>query len=183
MKKLSRGHIYTPTNLNSNILRRLSENDTCLRRIKFSSYNIGSHGVHTLSEVLRYNTNLTALDLSSNSIGVEGAKSLAKLLQYQSTMMSSSSSTTSESHNNININVEGGIKTLMLCDNNLRNEGMKVLADALEGSIIEDLWIDDNCIGASGLSILTEALKRNTKLTRLHLRHNTFQSLKPLIDW
>lgn len=180
MKKLSRGHIYTPTNLNSNILRRLSENDTCLRRIKFSSYNIGSHGVHTLSEVLRYNTNLTALDLSSNSIGVEGAKSLAKLLQYQSTMMSSSSSTT-ESHNNIN--VEGGIKTLMLCDNNLRNEGMKVLADALEGSIIENLWIDDNCIGASGFSILTEALKRNTKLTRLHLRHNTFQSLQPLIDW
>ena len=150
MKKLSRGHIYTPTNLNSNILRRLSENDTCLRRIKFSLYNIGSHGVHTLSEVLRYNTNLTALDLSSNSIGVEGAKSLAKLLQYQSTMMSSSSSTT-ESHNNIN--VEGGIKTLMLCDNNLRNEGMKVLADALEGSIIENLWIDDNCIGASGFSI------------------------------
>ena len=180
MKKLSRGHIYTPTNLNSNILRRLSENDTCLRRIKFSSYNIGSHGVHTLSEVLRYNTNLTALDLSSNSIGVEGAKSIAKLLQYQSTMMSTSSSTT-ESHNNIN--VEGGIKTLMLCDNNLRNEGMKVLADALEGSIIEHLWIDDNCIGASGLSILTEALKRNTKLTRLHLRHNTFQSLQPLIDW
>ena len=180
MKKLSRGHISTPTNLNSNILRRLSENDTCLRRIKFSSYNIGSHGVHTLSEVLRYNTNLTALDLSSNSIGVEGAKSLAKLLQYQSTMMSSSSSTT-ESHNNIN--VEGGIKTLMLCDNNLRNEGMKVLADALEGSIIEHLWIDDNCIGASGFYILTEALKRNTKLTRLHLRHNTFQSLQPLIDW
>ena len=177
MKKLSRGHIYMPTNLNSNILRRLSENDTCLRRIKFSSYNIGSHGVHTLSEVLRYNTNLTALDLSSNSIGVEGAKSIATLLQYQSTMMSSSTM----SHNNVN--VEGGIKTLMLCDNNLRNEGMKVLADALEGSIIEDLWIDDNCIGASGLSILTEALKRNTKLTRLHLRHNTFQSLQPLIDW
>jgi len=59
---------------------------------------------------------------------------------------------------------------------------MKVLANALEGSIIEHLWIDDNCIGASGLSILTEALKRNTKLTRLHLRHNTFQSLQPLIE-
>eukprot|EP00571_Detonula_confervacea_P001648 CAMPEP_0172330254 /NCGR_PEP_ID=MMETSP1058-20130122/61307_1 /TAXON_ID=83371 /ORGANISM="Detonula confervacea, Strain CCMP 353" /LENGTH=213 /DNA_ID=CAMNT_0013047461 /DNA_START=2180 /DNA_END=2821 /DNA_ORIENTATION=- len=75
----------------------------------------------------------------------------------------------------------GGIKTLILGDNNLRDEGMKAIADALENSLIENLWIDDNCIGALGFAVLAGVLQKNSVLKRLHLRHNSFQSLSPLI--
>lgn len=169
MKKLLRIP-YTPTNLNNNLIDRLGKNDFSLVRIIFSSRNLGSQGIHILCEALRTNTNLMALDLSSNSIGPEGAKSIARLLQHQ-TMIASS-----------NDAKEGGIKTLILGDNNLRDEGIKAMADALENSMIENLWIDDNCIGASGLAVLADAIKRNPSLKRLHLRHNSFQSLSPLIS-
>lgn len=170
MKKLSR-LIYTPTNLNQKLLDRLRENDNSLVRLIFSSRNLGSQGVQVLAEALQTNTNLTALDLSSNSIGSEGANIIALLLQHQATMIA-----------NDNYVEEGGIKTLILGDNNLRDDGIKAMADALENSLIENLWIDDNCIGAKGFALLASALLKNSKLKRLHLHHNSFQSLSPLID-
>jgi len=130
-----------------------------------------------LSEALQYNTNLTALDLSSNSIGLNGVKAIAELLQYQ-TMMS----TESTDDNNDDNKLVGGIKTLIMSDNNLRNEGIKVMADALENSLLEHLWLDENSISAAGLNMLANGLKNNTRLHRLHLSHNTFQSLSPLIS-
>ena len=139
-------HTFTPTNLNHSILHRLRNNDTDLRRIIFCSRDLGSKGTLNLSEALRYNTNLTALDISSNSIGLNGIKAIAELLQYQ-TMMS----TESANDNNDNDNVVGGIKTLILSGNNLRNDqGMKVMADALENSLLEHLWLDENSISAAG---------------------------------
>ena len=194
MKRLSQGYIYTPCHLNNITSHRLSGNDISLRRIIFPSRNLGSEGVSTLTEALRYNTNLIGLDLRSNNIGVGGVKSLAKLLQIQNqdTMLSSSPTSTSvsesesnnheEQHHSHNNNV-GGIKTLMLCENNLRNDGVKILSDTLiDNNIIEHLWLDDNCIGVFGLTMLAEALTQNVKLNRLHLRHNAFQSLAPLIQ-
>ncbi|KAL7542999.1 hypothetical protein ACHAXR_012283 [Thalassiosira sp. AJA248-18] len=164
MKRLRRA-IYTPTNLNSKILQRVRENDCSLTRVIFSSRNLGHQGVTILTQALQSNTNLAALDLSSNSIESEGAHSVALLLQHQ-TMMARG----------------GGIRTLILGDNNLRDDGVKSMADALAKNImLENLSIDDNCIGASGLALLADALRSNTSLRRLHLRHNSFQSLSPLI--
>lgn len=168
MKKLTR-QIYTPTNLNHSLLFRLQQNDQSLVRVIFSSRDLGPRGAHTLVEALRENTNLKALDLSSNSLGPEGAKSIAFLLQYQAMMASSNG----EEH--------GGVNTLLLGDNNLRDDGVRSIACALEGSSIESLSIDDNRVGATGLAVLCDALGRNSKLKRLHLSHNSFQSLSPLI--
>ena len=166
MKELSR-QIYTPTNLNSTLLSRLHHDDSSLVRIIFSSRNLGSAGVSVLTKALRFNTRLQAVDLSHNSIGTDGAKSIAMLLHHQ-TMHASDS--------------EGGIRTLILGDNNLRDEGVNAIADAIANDIIlENLSIDDNRIGASGLARLADALYRNTRLKRLHLQHNSFQSLAPLI--
>lgn len=168
MKKLS-GHIYTPTDLNKNLLHRLRANDNTLVRIIFSSRNLGSGGVRILAEELQINTKLRALDLSHNSIGQQGASAIAFLLQQQ--MMIAS---------NRNVK-EGGIKTLILSDNSLRDEGINAISYALEKSLLECLWLDDNAIGATGLAVLSEALQKNSSLKRLHIRHNSFQSISPLI--
>lgn len=168
MKKLSR-HIYTPTNLNQNLLRRLRANDSALVRIIFSSRNLGSQGVRILMESLQMNTKLNALDLSSNSIGPQGASAIALFLHHQ--MMISRS----------NSMEEGGIKTLILGDNSLCDEGVKALAYVLENSLLESLWIDNNFIGARGLATLSDALQKNSRMRRLHLHSNSFQSVTPLI--
>jgi hypothetical protein len=76
----------------------------------------------------------------------------------------------------------GGIRTLMLGGNDIRDDGAEAIADAIGRDVaLESLWMDDNHIGASGLALLAEALTRNTNLSRLHLRHNWFQSPQPLI--
>ncbi|KAL7486915.1 hypothetical protein ACHAW6_012512 [Cyclotella cf. meneghiniana] len=56
------------------------------------------------------------------------------------------------------------------------------MANALEkNEPLESVWIDNSCIGASGLEILARSLVNNKKLKKLHLSHNSFQSLHPLI--
>ncbi|KAL7552408.1 hypothetical protein ACHAWF_015643 [Thalassiosira exigua] len=166
MKSLRRT-VYTPTNLNHNILHRLREDDDSLVRIIFSSRDLGSRGVNVLAQALWTNSHLKDLDLSSNSVGPEGANYMSILLQHQARNM---------------IAGNGGIRTLMLGDNNLGDDGVGDIADALDKNIMfETLWIDDNRIGAAGLAILAEALRRNTQLKRLHLQHNSFQSLSSLI--
>ena len=122
-----------------------------------------------LAEALRSNNRLKALDLSSNSIGPSGAYFVGVLLRRQSMIAGGMSAT------------DGGIKTLILSDNDLRDAGVREMAQALESSLIECLWIDGNRISANGLAALAESLQRNTNLKRLHIHHNSFQSLSPLI--
>eukprot|EP00984_Skeletonema_dohrnii_P016764 scaffold7499_cov81-Skeletonema_dohrnii-CCMP3373.AAC.6 len=128
MKRLRRV-IYTPTNLNQNLLHRLQNNDTTLIRIIFSSRNLGNTGVTTLMRSLEGNTHLSALDLSSNRIETAGALSIASLLIYQGR---------SNCCNNImsaitnNISSSRGIRTLILGDNNLHDDGVNAIAYALE---------------------------------------------------
>ncbi len=185
MKRLRRV-IYTPTNLNPNLLHRLHNNDTTLIRIIFSSRNLGDTGVATLMQALEGNTNLSALDLSSNRIETAGALSIASLLMYQgrsnccdNIIMSAIANNDNTTTNN---NSCSGIRTLILGDNNLHDDGVNSIAYALESNkILESLMLDDNCIGARGLTVLANSLRKNYNLERLHLKHNSFQSLAPLI--
>mmetsp|Transcript_43948 Transcript_43948/g.92481 ORF Transcript_43948/g.92481 Transcript_43948/m.92481 type:complete len:292 (+) Transcript_43948:79-954(+) len=173
MKRLSR-IIYTPiSTLDCSLLCRLHKNDSSLVRIIFSSRNLGSEGVNSLTQALQSNTNLTELDLSSNSIGSEGARLIASLLLHQlKTMIANGKSS----------EANGGIKTLLLADNHLGDAGLRAMAEALEKNIkLENLWIDENSISAKGLAILANALRENSNLKRLHIWHNSFQSISPLI--
>lgn len=122
-----------------------------------------------LAEALRSNNKLKALDLSSNSIGPSGAHFVGLMLRHQSMIVDG-------------MNMGGGVKTLILSDNNLRDAGVRSISQALENSIIECLWIDGNCISANGLAVMADALQRNSNLKRLHIHHNSFQSLSPLIS-
>jgi hypothetical protein len=189
MKRLRRV-IYTPTNLNQNLLYRLQNNDNTLIRIIFSCRNLGNTGVTTLMSALEGNTHLSALDLSSNRIETEGALSIASLLMYQGQSDNCNSSSNSNSNmsaitNNKSIDNASssrGIRTLILGDNNLLDDGVNAIAYALEtNQLLESLMLDDNCIGARGLAVLADSLRKNYKLERLHLKHNSFQSLSPLI--
>lgn len=118
-----------------------------------------------LTDALRDNTRLTELDLSSNRIESLGARSIASLLSIQTKPGG------------------GGIKTLILGENLLRDEGVTSIAYALEkNESLISLWIDDNFIGAAGLAVLSSSLKRNSTLERIHLKHNSFQSILPLIE-
>lgn len=186
--------IYTPTNLNQHLINRLQNNDDNLIRIIFSSRNLGSSGVATLMHALKGNTHLCALDLSSNRIEAEGALSIASLLMYQGTGGGCHQSSRSENYNGKNMSsnnsmiVSGnsggsrGIKTLILCDNNLLDEGVHAIATALEtNQLLESLMLDDNYIGVRGLVTLANSLMKNSRLERLHLKHNSFTSLSPLI--
>lgn len=182
MKRLSsRSSVYTPiSTLNTNLLHRLNKNDTSLVRIIFSSRNLGSQGVNILTQSLLSNTNLRELDLSSNSIGLEGAHSITSLLRHQAT----SNNNNMIANNGNTSDEKWGIATLKLCDNSLYDIGTKEIANALENDdvLLSDLWLDDNFIGATALAHLANALRHNSKLRRLHLRHNSFQSLVPLIQ-
>lgn len=188
MKRLRRV-IYTPTNLNQNLLHRLQNDDTTLIRIIFSSRNLGDTGVATLMHALEGNTNLSALDLSSNRIETAGALSIASLLMYQgrrnycnNIIMSAIANSNTPNNINNNDKMNSGIRTLILGDNNLHDDGVNSIAYALEtNQILESLMLDDNCIGARGLTVLANSLRKNYKLERLHLKHNSFQSLAPLI--
>lgn len=169
MKKL-RKEIFTPTDLNNHLLYRLESNDRSLVRVIFCSRNLGDQGVRLLTEALRGNCNLSALDLSSNRIESEGAQSISSLLIHQNNM-------------NSNSGMARGIKTLILSENNLGDDGVRSVARALENNkSLESLWVDDNSIGAVGLKLLSHSLQKNQRLERLHLKHNSFQSLSPLIE-
>ena len=184
--------IYTPTNLNQHLLNRLQNNDDNLIRVIFSSRNLGSSGVATLMHALKGNTHLCALDLSSNRIEAEGALSIASLLMYQGTGGGGYHQSRSENCNGNNMSSNNsmivsssssrGIKTLILCDNNLLDEGVHAIATALEtNQLLESLMLDDNYIGVRGLVTLANSLMKNSRLERLHLKHNSFTSLSPLI--
>lgn len=178
MKALTRT-IFTPTNPNHILLDRLRANDDALVRIIFTSRDLGLRGVHMLATALRTNTNLKALDISSNDIGPSGAHFVALILLHQSARyISNPESTMFHSKKN---DIMGGVRTLILSDNNLRDAGVQAMAQALENSIVECLWIDGNQISDIGLVALTDALQGNLHLRRLHIHHNLFQSFSPLI--
>lgn len=134
-----------------------------------------------LATALRTNTNLKALDLSSNDIGSSGANFVALILLHQSMLF--------HRHQSIRLfhtpskmnDIMGCVRTLILSDNNLRDAGVQAMAQALENSIVECLWIDGNQISDIGLAALTEALQGNVHLRRLHIHHNLFTSFSPLI--
>jgi Ran GTPase-activating protein (RanGAP) involved in mRNA processing and transport len=165
MKRL-RFSPFTPVSkLNNTLLDKLKRNDRSLKYLIFSSRDLGHRGVQAVSEALRANCSLEALDLSSNRIQAEGCIYIALLIKQQNSMK-----------------LSGGIKTLILGDNDIRDEGVKCIANALENNrVLESLWLDDNCIGCAGLDMLAHSLVKNDTLERLHLKHNSFQSLSPLL--
>ena len=169
MKRL-RLTTFTPVSkLTIELLDRLKRDESSLKFLIFSSRNLGYQGAEVLSKALVANTRLEALDLSSNRIEASGAYYIALLLTHQTKTMKRTDGV-------------GGIKSLILGDNNIRDEGVRSIANALENNeILESLWIDNNCIGASGLEVLARSLVNNKKLEKLHLRHNSFQSLHSLI--
>eukprot|EP00984_Skeletonema_dohrnii_P026910 scaffold16320_cov131-Skeletonema_dohrnii-CCMP3373.AAC.4 len=131
MKRLRRV-IYTPTNLNQNLLHRLQNNDTTLIRIIFSCRNLGNTGVTTLMRSLEGNTFLSALDLSSNRIETAGALSIASLLIYQGRSNCCNSIMSAITNKPTTISSSRGIRTLILGDNNLHDDGVNAIAYALE---------------------------------------------------
>ena len=179
MKALTRT-IFTPTNLNHILLDRLRANDDDLVRIIFTSRDLGLRGVHMLATALRSNTNLKALDLSSNDIGPSGAHFVALILLHQSMLFHRHQSILFHTPSTKN-DIMGGVRTLILSDNNLRDAGVQAMAQAIENSIVECLWIDGNQISDIGLVALTDALQGNLHLRRLHIHHNLFTSFAPLI--
>ena len=179
MKALTRT-IFTPTNLNHILLDRLRTNDDDLVRIIFTSRDLGLRGVHMLATALRSNTNLKALDLSSNDIGPSGAHFVALILLHQSMLFHRHQSILFHTPSTKN-DIMGGVRTLILSDNNLRDAGVQAMAQAIENSIVECLWIDGNQISDIGLVALTDALQGNLHLRRLHIHHNLFTSFAPLI--
>lgn len=165
MKRL-RFSPFTPVSkLNNALLDKLKRNDRSLKYLIFSSRDLGRQGVQALAEALCGNSSLEALDLSSNQIQAQGCTYIALLIKHQN-----------------NMKLSTGIKTLILGDNDIRDEGVRCIANALENNqVLESLWIDNNCIGCTGLDILAHSLVKNHTLERLHLKHNSFQSLSPLL--
>jgi hypothetical protein len=165
MKRLNRAPFTPISKLTNSLLDRLKCNETSLKYLTFSSRDLGSQGVRVLSEALCDNSSLEVLDLSCNRVDATGCLHIALLL----------------SHQNMNL-YSGGIKNLILGDNDIRDDGVMSIANALENNqIVESLWIDNNCIGSSGLDMLAQSLIKNDTLERLHLKHNSFQSLTPLL--
>lgn len=164
MKRL-RFSPFTPVSkLTIGLLDRLKRNESSLKYLIFSSRDLGHQGVKALSEALCGNSSLEALDLSSNRIEAAGCTYIALLLNHQMKLSS------------------GGIKNLILGDNDIRDEGVRSIANALENNqVLESLWIDNNCIGSSGLEMLAHSLIKNDTLERLHVKHNSFQSVSPLL--
>ena len=164
MKRL-RFSPFTPVKLSIGLLHKLESNESSLKYLIFSSRDLGHQGVKVLSEALSANSSLEALDLSGNRIEAVGCSYIALMLSRQN-----------------KVNRAGGIKNLILGDNDIRDEGVRTIANALENNrVLESLWIDNNCIGSSGLDMLAHSLIKNETLERLHLKHNSFQSLSPLL--
>ena len=163
MKRLRFAPFTPVSRLSTGLLNSIKDNDSSLKCLTFSSRDLGFHGIKILAEALCGNFTLGSLDLSSNGIEARGCPYIALVLQNQSRM-------------------SGGIKDLILSDNDIRDEGLRSIANALESNrVLESLWIDNNCIGLNGLCFLADSLMKNYTLERLHLKHNSFQSLSPLI--
>jgi len=163
MKRLRFAPFTPVSKLSTGLLNSLKENDSSLKCLIFSSRDLGFHGVKILAEALCGNFTLGSLDLSSNGIEARGCSYIALVLKNQSSM-------------------SGGIRNLILSDNDIRDEGLRSIANALESNhVLESLWIDNNCIGLNGLCVLADSLVKNYTLKILHLKHNSFQSLSPLI--
>jgi Ran GTPase-activating protein (RanGAP) involved in mRNA processing and transport len=172
------------------LAKALGSNET-ITTLNLSGNMIGPTGVKALADALTTNkeTKITTLNLGSNMLKDEGVELLAKALETNETITK-----LNLVHNTIGpagvkalVNALTKITTLDLGVNSLKDEGVKVLADALKtNTTITTFNLSDNTIGPQGVKALVDALTENkrTKITTLNLSYNKIglQGVKVLAD-
>ena len=168
--------------------------NTTLKHVDLSSTSISSVGAQHLAQALCVNTSVKTLKVFSNYLGDEGAKALAEMLGGTGAESSGPFNTTLK-HVDLSLTnmssvgaqhlaqalcVNTSVKTLMLSDNPLGDEGAKALAEMLgrngaesSGAVnttLEHVDLTWCSIGPVGAHYLEQALHVSTSVKTLEFR-------------
>ena len=120
---------------------------------------------------------ISLINLSVNNIGSLGCVEIVKLFDNTNCQLRC----LNLAHNNIgdegvkqlsNALANSQLSSLNLRDNNIGDEGVKQLSNALVNSQLSSLNLGENNIGDEGVKQLSNALVNNNKLRRLYLNWN-----------
>jgi Ran GTPase-activating protein (RanGAP) involved in mRNA processing and transport/predicted Ser/Thr protein kinase len=136
--------------LDTEILKRLHQNDLTLTKLHLGGNNIGDVEIKILAEALQHNTTVTMLNLYNNNIGNLGVKYLSDILTTHTTL-----------------------RQLHLDGNNIGTPGAKDLSLALQkNTVLTELYLTMNDIGLIGVKEISQAFATNTTLRQLNLSNN-----------
>eukprot|EP01124_Arcella_intermedia_P012892 TRINITY_DN19290_c0_g1_i1.p1 TRINITY_DN19290_c0_g1~~TRINITY_DN19290_c0_g1_i1.p1 ORF type:complete len:337 (+),score=88.15 TRINITY_DN19290_c0_g1_i1:26-1036(+) len=117
--------------------------------LRLAGNMIGPKSIKELCEGLKVNKSLTFLDLNDNKIGDDGLFHLYEALKANSTL-----------------------QTLLIGNNEITDKGAETLAEIIPITKVQCIGLVNNGIADEGCKILTNALRKPTRVTMLSFRGN-----------
>eukprot|EP00930_Biecheleria_cincta_P083151 TRINITY_DN72779_c0_g1_i1.p1 TRINITY_DN72779_c0_g1~~TRINITY_DN72779_c0_g1_i1.p1 ORF type:complete len:669 (-),score=97.88 TRINITY_DN72779_c0_g1_i1:264-2270(-) len=140
-----------------------------LTSLNLNLNSIGDIGAKMLAVSLSSNASLTSLDLGNNAIGDEGAEALAQSKALRHLDVGNNGRITARGTKALVDGLSECLVKLSLSGNKLLDEGAVAVGSALKhGSVLTELDLSFNDIGATGLAHLSASL-RTSCLKRLRL--------------
>ncbi|XP_065906790.1 NACHT, LRR and PYD domains-containing protein 14-like isoform X2 [Dysidea avara] len=157
------------------------ETNTTLTDLRMWNCGLSKKSATFINQMLSKNKTLKALIISSNSFGDEGMKELAKVLKCDTTltelkMWECGLSIIGASIIAEVLQVNNTLKTLSIGGNNFGNEGIVVVARALNNSNLRELRAWRCGITCYGTKALARALRKHRTMKRLDLTGNEITS-------
>ena len=159
------------------------------RNSRISSLGIGHNalgpvGMRRLNGVLRSHGSLSTLDVSANALGIEGAAVIADLLRENTVLKRVDLGANALGAEGVTIIAEAipsnrTLTALSLAGNAMGDggdmHGVSKLCDVLKASssILRELNLDDNRLGARASDAIAQMLASNRSLTCLNVRRNS----------
>ena len=154
IKKIIRKLDFSSTQIGDSevqYLITLLKGSTTIWKLDLSSNHIGDNGARALAEFLKENQSILALDLSCNQIGESGIRALGEVMKKSTTLLG--------------VNLSG---------NSVEDAEAQSLIEALEaGKANRKLDFSSQKIGLDEIKVLTEILKENKNVWNLNLSFNS----------
>ena len=155
------------------LFRRLTRSSS-IRDVSFSDNGLSAVGLRSMVPFLQNANNLTNLDLEGNNIQSEGFNLLFRALRDSPIYFLHCGRCGIESIEIDNNHIPEHLTLLNLSSNFINADGCRGLAKLLQGgnATLKQLHLYDNKIDDDGVEILADALQNNTSLTALGLVGN-----------
>ena len=157
------------------------EKTTTLQKLWIT--NLDNNGMGVLAEAMRKNESIILLSLSYNNFDKKGLALLVDALKENYTLQ-----TLNLSYNGIKdigvIEIMPLLRTslieLNLSDNDISDDGAKVLSNGLTNSILQKINLSDNLISDQGAMDLLASLKDNSLITDFYLDGNDIKDISEI---
>ena len=169
-------------------VKKLKGTDT-VETLDLSGKNLGVASAVVIASLISVNGGLTKISLAKNELGKEGTKAICEALEQNKTLKELDISGDSYGRSNIGgtagakhvakmLGVNGALTKLWLADNNLQEEGIFAICEALEqNTTLKELNISggrpgNNIGGSAGAKHVAKMVGVNGGLTSIDLSGN-----------